>query len=186
MGGKAVRGLRWGSDLLEPLANSTLMVLPSMVSGGCRACRICRSWAASYGWTEGSGPGRPPGSIAPFLDWDRVVGGVKDPPPYPGGRDRSCPAPPCAALTTMVESWMKAKPRFSCVCLSFITRTLEDDSTAYGARAPRMESMVLCGFRLRKIMAVGKGPVLGRTSHGLLRDPSCFYGQYLCFLFLLK
>ena len=35
--------------LLEPLANSTLMVLPSMVSGGCRACRICSSWAASYG-----------------------------------------------------------------------------------------------------------------------------------------
>lgn len=46
--GQAVRELRWGSDLLEPLANSTLMVLPSMVSGGCRACRICSSWAASY------------------------------------------------------------------------------------------------------------------------------------------
>lgn len=47
VGVQAMRELRWGSDLLEPLANSTLMVLPSMVSGGCRACRICSSWAAS-------------------------------------------------------------------------------------------------------------------------------------------
>lgn len=43
------KGHRWGPDLLEPLANSTLMVLPSMVSGGCRACRICSSCAASLG-----------------------------------------------------------------------------------------------------------------------------------------
>lgn len=66
--------------LLEPLANSTLMVLPSMVSGGCRACRICSSWAASWG-EEGVGggrrvrPGEVPGSTAPFLGLEPRRGG---------------------------------------------------------------------------------------------------------------
>lgn len=69
-GDQAGKGLRWGPDLLEPLANSTLMVLPSMVSGGCKACRICSSWAASWGRRGGRGrrvrPGEVPGSIAPL------------------------------------------------------------------------------------------------------------------------
>lgn len=42
-GGQAGKGHRGDPDLLEPFANSTLMVLPSMVSGGCRACRIWSS-----------------------------------------------------------------------------------------------------------------------------------------------
>lgn len=32
---------------LEPLANSTAIVFPSMDSAGCRACKICSSWDAS-------------------------------------------------------------------------------------------------------------------------------------------
>lgn len=51
-------------------------------------CPIARHGAAVGGWSQGlSSPPRGPG---PWL-----------------------PGPPCAALTTMVESWMKAKPRFS-------------------------------------------------------------------------
>lgn len=98
-GGQAGKGHKWGSDLLEPLANSTLMVLPSMVSGGCRACRICSSWAASWGRRGGRGrrvrPGEAPGSIAPLPGvGPRWGAGVRVPPPHPGGRDPGCPAPP--------------------------------------------------------------------------------------------
>lgn len=64
--GGGARGQGACPHRLDPLANSTLMLLPSMWRGGCRACNICSSWEASCGggggrtWVSGwEGPPPP-------------------------------------------------------------------------------------------------------------------------------
>lgn len=56
-------------------------------------------------------------------------------------------------LTTMVESWRKAKPLLRCVCLSLMRRMLDGDRVANGARADKMHSREVCGPRFLRIRA---------------------------------
>lgn len=57
-------------------------------------------------------------------------------------------------LTTMVESWRKAKPLLRCVCLSLMRRMLDGDKVAKGARADKIDSREVWGPRFLRIRAV--------------------------------
>lgn len=57
-------------------------------------------------------------------------------------------------LTTIVESWRKAKPLLRCVCLSLMRRMLDGDKVAKGARADKIDSREVWGPRFRSIRAV--------------------------------
>ena len=56
-------------------------------------------------------------------------------------------------LTTMVDSWRKAKPLLRCVCLSLIRRTFEGERVANAAKADKMVSTEVCGPRFLSIRA---------------------------------
>lgn len=137
----------WSLYRLEPLANSTIIVFPSIERDGWRACRICSSWEASC-WDLWVITGAAVFNLLPAFkhDYNNLF-----------THRTTCLRNVCLMLlTTMVESCRKAKPLLRCVCLSLIRRTFDGDKVANGAKADKMESREVWGPRFLRIRASGR------------------------------